>query len=193
MDYIYLLDQDCKNFEYLDINNRVNYLMENQKNDLLLIGLEKINFLFLIPKFDKNNCYYFDLFISFKNECMHKNLLNLNFNIISIESVSKIKSLSLLDIKNIFNFDNNKFLINKFDYRGVCTLNIDFNKKKLDIKPFTQEEEDAKMIEFLNECNNKGDINENEDLKLNIKEVLSQFLKKRNININLKKISYFFY
>lgn len=44
IDYIYLLDQGCINFEYLDTNNSVNYLIKNQKNDLLLLDLEKINF-----------------------------------------------------------------------------------------------------------------------------------------------------
>ena len=103
--------------------------MENQKNDLLLLDLENINFLFLIPKFDEYNCYYFDFFISFKNEFMYKNLLNLNFNIISVDRVDKVENLSFLDVKTIFNFDKSKFSINKFDYRFIDMLNIDSKKK----------------------------------------------------------------
>lgn len=193
MEYIYLLDQDCKNFEYLDINNHVKYLMENQKNDLLLLNLEKINFLFLIPKFDENNRYYFDLFISFKDELIYKNLLNLNLNIISIKSINKIKSLDFIDIKTIFNFDKNKFSHNKFDYRFIETLNIDSEKKKINIIPISEEEEEKMIIKFLTENNKYKDINDNENLKLYTKKFLSEFLKKPNNYNKIKKISYFFY
>jgi hypothetical protein len=192
MDFIYLLDQGCKNFEYLDINNNVSYLMENQKNDLLLLGLENINYLFLIPKFDKKNRYYYNLLISFKNDSVYNNLFNLNFNIISIEKFNRIENLSFLDIKNIFNFENSKFSINKFDYRFNSTLNIDSKKKKINIKVPTDEEE-QKFIDFLCKYDHKRGVNNDESLKLEIKNILSQYLIKPSIDVKLKKISYFFY
>jgi len=195
MNFIYLLDQNCKNFEYLDYNNKINNLMENQKNDLLLFDLEKINFLFLIPEFN-NSCYYFNLFISFKDESMSKNLFNLNFNLIRIDCINKIKNLSFLDVKNIFNFDKSKFSDNKFDYRFVKTLNIDCEKKKINIKPVTEEEQQRRIINFLTDSGKYNGINENEKLKLEIREILSNYLKKPDINYRynlLKRISYFFY
>lgn len=196
MDYIYLLDQGCKNFDYLDSKNNVNFLMENQKNDLLLLDLENINYFFLIPEFDENNCYYFNLFISFKNCYISKNLLNLNFNVIKIKSISNVKNLSFLEIKNIFNFDKSKFSINKFDYRFVYILNIDNNKKKIDITPSNDEEQEKNIIKFFEEYNNNGDINKNENLRSEIKEILSKYLEEpsiQNKHNQLKKISYFFY
>jgi len=194
LDYIYLLDQNCKNFDYLDINGNVGYLMENQKNDLLLLGLEKINFLFLIPKFDNNNSYYFDLFISFKHQYQYEYLLSLNFNTIFIDYISIFKNITFLDIKNTFNFEKNKFSVNKFDYRLVDILNVDFQKKKLEIKPYT--EEDIINFFFNNDHKYKNINDTNDNLKLGIKYILYNFLKKPDINDKhnkLKKISYFFY
>lgn len=191
LDYIYLLDQNCKNFEYLDKNNNVNYLMESQKNDLLLLNLENLNFLFLIPRFDENGYYHFDLFISFKNEFICKNLLNLNFSIISIKSINKIENLSFFDIKTIFNFNENNFTKNKFDYRFIDFLNIDFKKKKINITPLTDEELLKNLNNFLIEVGKSGNVDKN--LKSKIKDILVQFLEKPDINIYLKKISYFFY
>jgi hypothetical protein len=195
IDYIYLLDQGCKNFEYLDFDNNVKYLMENQKNDLLLLDLEKINFFFLIPEFDENNKYYFNLFISFKDECVYNNMLNLNFNIISIDYINRAESLSFFDVKTIFNFNKSKFSINKFDYRFIDILNINSEKKKIDIKPLSVKDEENMIINFLKECVRDSDINKNENLKSEIKEALSQYLKKSDIDKydQFKKISYFFY
>jgi hypothetical protein len=193
MDFIYLLDQGCKNFEYLDINNNVSYLMENQKNDLLLFDLENINYLFLIPKFDEKNHYYYNLLISFKDESVYNNLFNLNFNIISIKKINKIENLSFLDIKNIFNFENSKFSINKFDYRFNSVLNIDSKKKKIDVKTLTDEEQEQKVIDFFKKYDHASDINNDEGLKSEIKNILSQYLTKPDIRDDLKKISYFFY
>lgn len=191
LEYIYLLDQNCKNFDYLDQNNNINYLMENQKKDLLLLDLDNINFLFIIPKFNENNNYYFHLFISFKKESMCKNLLNLNFKIINIKNINKIENLSFFDIKNIFNFDNNKFLQNKFDYRFLDILNINHEKKKIIIQPLTENELLKNFNNFLAESSKSGEIDKN--WKLEIKNLLNNFLEKPDINFNLKKISYFFY
>lgn len=195
IDYIYLLDQGFKNFEYLDINNNVRCLMENQKNDLLLLNLEKINFLFLIPEFDKNNNYYFNLFISFKDISAYDDMLNLNFNIISIDYVDKVENLSFLDVKTIFNFNKSKFSTNKFDYRFIDILNIDFEKKKIDIKPLSQEDEEKLIIDFFKECVKNPNINKNENVKLEIKELLSHYLTNSDTGKydQFKKISYFFY
>lgn len=193
MNHLYLLDQGCKNFEELNVGKNINYLMENQKNDLLLLDLENVNFLFFIPRFDKNNCYYFDFFISFKNKYGYNNLLNLNFNIISIKNINEIKNLSFLDIKNIFSFEKSKFSNNRFNYCFIPTLNIDSQKKKINITPMSKEEEEKVLINFLTECGKYNNVGENENLKLEIKEILSQFLKKPDINAYLEKISYFFY
>ena len=169
--------------------------MENQKNDLLLLDLEKINFFFLIPEFDENNNYYFNLFVSFKDESASSNMLNLNFNIISVDRVDKVENLSFLDVKTIFNFDKSKFSINKFDYRFIDILNIDSEKKKINIKPLSKEDEETLIINFFKECVKNSDINKNENLKLEIKELLSQYLKKPDTDKydQFKRISYLFY
>lgn len=164
--------------------------MENQKNDLLLLNLDNINYLFLIPEFDNNNCYYFNFFISFKNKLINDYLTNLNFNIIRIDSINQIKNLSFLEVKTIFNFENSLFSNNKFDYRFLNTLNIDHEKKKIIINSFSNEYQEKNTINFLNE------LSKDDNLKLGIKKILSEYLKKPDFNVKyeqLKKISYFFY
>jgi hypothetical protein len=110
--YLYTIGERRGEPLYFVFSPNVETIKKSQKFDLFfLMGLKNLGLLILIPKLDNGDKYYFNLILAVKSGFDIEKLYNFNFNSIILNSVLELNMFNLSEsyIKNIFDFENNKF------------------------------------------------------------------------------------
>lgn len=107
-----------------------------QKSDLFLLTfLKNCEFVYLLPRLDNKNKFYFNLVLGVKPDFDINQFYNWNLKSINITNVIEVTDFNLnYDfIKKIFDFENCKFRDNSFseeEYGLLCDFNKDESNRK---------------------------------------------------------------
>ena len=100
-----------KNAEYVYPKN-IDFIKKNKLEDLIFLeSLANLVLLFLIPKLDGNNCFYYDLILVIKDTYNPKLLVNFSSNLVSLNKIVNYRDLNCNYefVESFFNLKDNIF------------------------------------------------------------------------------------
>lgn len=134
----YLYTHQLRWFEPLNFvfSDNIQFIKESQKCDLFtLTNLKNCEFVYLLPRLDAKNKFYFDLVLGVKLNFDINQFYSLIFKSINVINIIEINNLNLNYnyVKDIFNFENCKFRDNSVCKEEFNFLN-NFRENKNNIK-----------------------------------------------------------